>query len=1765
MKKFIKFLFIFLMSFTILVGCNDSGNLPSEIPSEIETIRIRFYVDDELYKTIKIGLDEEIKLPQDPVKEGCSFVGWYTSDGDKFNFEDVSENISLFAKFVDEDGKTVVSPGETEIPTLHEHDYGNEYKSNNNEHWQKCSCGETTIKEAHYGGTATETKRAECVVCGREYGDYKHVDTHVHYFDTFKSNNNEHWQQCSCGETTVKEAHYGGTATSTEKARCVICGRSYGNYKTEEPIPEVDSSFVLPKECQHSSCDYLFINFSYTCTSSQGYYHCRVCDTSVIDNLSFNCTLVTKESSEYYDVDNNYVVYEKLVCRNCGLIVSKNTVYTNNGGCGSYTYEIYSLYNKNGDVIVKNLSKLISQTPHNLTYSYSTSGNCFIDGVVVREECLTCSYVSEHLEYNHITEHIEASINTLCGTSSVYGDVCTVCGYYTDVMQNISCTMSHQGSNETTTEYGSTFIEWYKCETCGFETSYQTERVRTEDCHYITYSTIYYGYFGETYTFTMGGFSELHDINYSIEEYRGSCTEGYYLVKSCDNCSDYYIRDYISGHCSVYIEEKYDEFCYPIEVYYNGCLACNFENESYVSVSDPIGWNCVTSLEGYEKYQCANGCCEKEIHTSYEKINDCQYKKVYDHIYYHNGMYVFSAKTTSIDSNHDYIATVNMFGKTCDDGFDLILTCNSCGYKEEYYNHYGHLGISEADFYLELCGTLENYYITCYACGLNLGQWSNEIYMNWNQISGNDYPLHYICDNGCCEKVINREIIKGENCYDEFVYTNEYFHNGNLVATYVYSDFALNHQYQTSYELLGDTCDAGYRESYKCVYCGEGYSDIKYTHQTINHENDCYIEGYCGSSVHTSSCSICKELLSIDFYDNCSWIYYDDVTPYYMCQWCGALKWETVNTNVIDKCHLETIVNVHVEFNGEVAQDFTRTINEETHEYIYTRSMFGQTCMDGYEVYSSCINCDHSYTLTWYEHMITYTEIEHEELCGDIIFYKQKCYFCDYTIYQAIAENNVYFSGSDPDHLYCSNGCCERVITSGYESTDGCLANVTKTYSYYHNGVYIDYYSEEYTDYVHDLLVTYIIYGNGTNCTEGYEQMTECLNGCGYYTIITGKEHEIYDNYVASPGCGGYYIFNQCNICGSAVSYESTCCIFEESYNENGKCIETCTLCGIEKITTNYDLGSDGCISRSYTNIQLIYNGEIFYENNFYNRQENHNITATSPDFNGNCGDWHTIIETCIDCSEYYNEFGYMGHYYLHYEETIALNCGTIQFSENRCITCEDKNNTRLNEYDFEWIQLDAENDAVIHVCANGCCQRIETVECIYHDACNFTKISHISFYSNGQLAASFDIEVETAEHDIETYYEYLGLKCEDGVVVTECCSRCDYYNEYHFFGHPTLIESTEISYEGLCGFTFNHEYCQVCEEYSNWYFSNANCSIGWNRTEGDAEIMKCQYCDLLIRVTTLGEEEVNSCFIKRNQMIEIMYGENIINTFYASNVLQNHEFVYIVDPNVTDCSSEYIVLVQCNKCQHSYSYTASDHSTLPEHWEYIEEGFCGMQITVNKCIVCDRIVSYYYEYSFCDWEILEDTDTHRVEECSTCGARREITRYFHEQTDTCIIEYDVTITITYNGNTLVTFETTENYQEHNTETTYTLLGEDCLDGLYVLTKCVDCGASYSSTWYYHTVTTIIEYKDLDGYCGSEMHHESCDYCNYENDILYESCNWVFDGYVDAASHYTCSLCGAEKIALLEGYYDDNNNYINKMYVYITFKDEVLYNYSYEF
>ncbi len=122
-----------------------------------------------------------------------------------------------------------------------------------------CSvCGTVAIpgNAAHTGGTADCTNRARCELCGKEYGE---LSTHTPHADDGDCTTALGCSACGVVITPANEAHTGGTATCTSRAECSVCGKEYGELLTHGNtticIKHIDSHYFVYTCCYEKASE----------------------------------------------------------------------------------------------------------------------------------------------------------------------------------------------------------------------------------------------------------------------------------------------------------------------------------------------------------------------------------------------------------------------------------------------------------------------------------------------------------------------------------------------------------------------------------------------------------------------------------------------------------------------------------------------------------------------------------------------------------------------------------------------------------------------------------------------------------------------------------------------------------------------------------------------------------------------------------------------------------------------------------------------------------------------------------------------------------------------------------------------------------------------------------------------------------------------------------------------------------------------------------------------------------------------------------------------------------------------------------------------------------------------------------------------------------------------------------------------------------------------------------------------------------------------
>ena len=105
---------------------------------------------------------------------------------------------------------------------------------------------DTDSSKGHDWGDWYVSTSASCETKGEDRRDCENCDKYEtrktemldHTYAVLQYDDIQHWYECSCGEVKSGslENHYGGTATTTEKAKCTLCGQEYGELLEDATI-----------------------------------------------------------------------------------------------------------------------------------------------------------------------------------------------------------------------------------------------------------------------------------------------------------------------------------------------------------------------------------------------------------------------------------------------------------------------------------------------------------------------------------------------------------------------------------------------------------------------------------------------------------------------------------------------------------------------------------------------------------------------------------------------------------------------------------------------------------------------------------------------------------------------------------------------------------------------------------------------------------------------------------------------------------------------------------------------------------------------------------------------------------------------------------------------------------------------------------------------------------------------------------------------------------------------------------------------------------------------------------------------------------------------------------------------------------------------------------------------------------------------------------------------------------------------------------------
>ena len=647
------------------------------------------------------------------------------------------------------------------------------------------------------------------------------------------------------------------------------------------------------------------------------------------------------------------------------------------------------------------------------------------------------------------------------------------------------------------------------------------------------------------------------------------------------------------------------------------------------------------------------------------------------------------------------------------------------------------------------------------------------------------------------------------------------------------------------------------------------------------------------------------------------------------------------------------------------------------------------------------------------------------------------------------------------------------------------------------------------------------------------------------------------DIYVSD--CGTYFTARVCDNCGeidSVIGGEYGCAVDmgkpdkTETYtDENGLehtvTYVTCPDCGTQYVT---DMATDVKSECEYTvyGLMTVYDaeGEQVFEYSQNMSYSNHQYEYEYELTGETCEDGYTIHAYCPVCGDDYDSEG-KGHNTEHVEYNLSEYglCDGWGFAEV-CGICGEVVEVFVEDR-CSWNELGVNEDGYTqYECVVCHAQKLEKVDREDVDSCSYYNIISTIYIVNGETVLTVDRRDLCEEHtDLEYSYVLMGQTCEDGVEVTVICRACGYEETYNI-NHHEVLPSERINFAdyGACGGYIEIRQCP-CGQYKEFpreyvcEFEKTNSTItGEDGIERERIEFVCPDCGLHIISDHYSLKE--GCTVTSYIEYNITIGEKTIlaNCKGALEQYEKHAYEYNYTLLGETCEDGVEVTEYCTVCGYSHSYTAYEHLYELVETPLADYGMCGeAYLEEQVCAACGH-VDYTNVVDFCDWEFTGYAeDGSSVEVCRTCGIIRHRLVERSDKGENCA--FTETVYISYIRDSEVVFEytTISHGVEHNMMTEYTLQGESCEDGVWIVSTCSDCGYVESYEIFGHERQLREDY-DLGEYgaCGGHMYVYSCACGQYFNVELNTVCpmvhtnNQYYDdnGNLVRVEVRTCEQCG---------------------------------------
>lgn len=1008
-----------------------------------------------------------------------------------------------------------------------------------------------------------------------------------------------------------------------------------------------------------------------------------------------------------------------------------------------------------------------------------------------------------------------------------------------------------------------------------------------------------------------------------------------------------------------------DDICGDIYRYDNSCacgansfvtyvMPCNFVEDGIDEATGAQKYRCTDCAMRYDilitSETVPGTTCQMATHR---KTN-----------YYVGDELLFSEESDSVNDDHNIVTGFRLLGETCADGYHTQDLCSKCGkvfweneevcYDDCYESTYA---IDRETIYNTACGTTFAQTNSC-ACGKNSRTelWSS---CDFSEVSsdGNGNEVHR-CNNCGIEKRITRseELVEGTTCDYLITWTNQFFQGEELLGTYVSTENETRHTEEYHFDLLGKDCDDGYYVSTVCSKCGEALwsnEEVRYgcsSYDTWDYSTPYFEDaGACGTYYKVTSTCACGKHQSIRLECEdwrCEMEYIDEIDgeSIYQCIHCGLTKKSKHISDTEDRANcLASDEYLHTySINGVQIGQFQSSSQWGSHTWLHTYELYGETCREGYTETMTCYFCQKQNTHErvpsedepefecWTNLVALEPVVERDDICSNVYFATERCACGNQEFTHWFSDCNfgdeIYNEETNEWYAQCSDcGLVRRYNSETVYNPEACTASDLTHYTFYMNGTECGTYTSEYVREHHFTTATFDMQGD--SCEDGY-YVTHTCRYCDYSRTEEElrTDHNTYETTVhdlADLGCDGVKITETACPCGHRLSYSmSDSCSFEwtEETNPDGHNFYTCNTCGLQYVhyATDYTEDIANCTYSNNQNFRFYRNGELLQTVVIPYRDSTHNYVMTDVALNDSelgCEGGYTVTMQCPFCLDAYTHTAEAGDAWHEERNTdifyveLEGGCHTVY----QISSCPCGKHTSCGYYydscDYEYSNETVTIGSISHNISTRICTvcGFTVIEDSYdqptEDPCKVITTLEVTCRYGDKVMTHVESR-ENSNHDLQvTGAELLegNANCEQGVMVTYSCTRCDHTESSEQWGHFTYVDEAYAleEYGSVHGGELAHFLC-ACGSVSRYDFRNMTCDLDrqeienfidgalneeWSETadggtwiDSEAYLIKCAVtdpqCGLTVRMSEYWLVDEATCIATEYQVWQLGYDE---------------------------------------------------------------------------------------------------------------------------------------------------------------------------------------------------------------------------------------------------------------------------------------------------